>query len=316
MRGRNRASNAALDLRILDPGGQRRKRLGGIIPRLHVDPPPVDGATVQTRRRAGLEPSQPEADPFQGPRKADRRCLPHAPGGHRLIADVDQPAQKRSGRHNNGFGGKEPTVGEPYTGDRPLAGEHVLGFSGDDGEIGVIADGLLHGRSIESTVRLRPRTAHRWALATIENPKLDPAEVRYPAHQAVQRINFPDQMALSEAPDCRIARHRPDRIETMGDEGRARPHPGGRRSRLAAGVTTTYHNDVVSHELQIRFRSEPIAPLELRSKRTSRRRGSFRPEQCSREPRMTIFFSRGYLGSDVSRETRIRGNGGPERAGP
>ena len=64
------------------------------------------------------------------------------------------------------------------------------------------------------------------------------------AHDAVQRIDLADQMALAQPADRRIARHRADRGEALGDQRRVRAHARGRRRGLAAGMAATHYDHV------------------------------------------------------------------------
>jgi hypothetical protein len=65
-----------------------------------------------------------------------------------------------------------------------------------------------------------------------------------PAHKAVKRVDLADQVALAEAADRRIARHRAHGRKAMRDERRAGPHAGGGRRRLASGVASANDNGV------------------------------------------------------------------------
>jgi hypothetical protein len=53
-------------------------------------------------------------------------------------------------------------------------------------------------------------------------------------------------MALAEAADRRIARHRTDRREAVGDKRRPRAEPRRRSRRLGSGVAAADHDDIES----------------------------------------------------------------------
>ena len=97
---------------------------------------------------------------------------------------------------------------------------------------------------VELAVRLGARTPHRRALAAIQHPELDAALVGDPAHQAVQRIDLADQMALAEPADRRIAGHRADGRKPVGDQRGLRAHARSRSRGLTAGVAAADHDDV------------------------------------------------------------------------
>ena len=71
-----------------------------------------------------------------------------------------------------------------------------------------------------------------------------PAGIRDPAHQAVQRIDLADQMALAEAADRGIAGHRADGRKAMGHQRRPGAHARRRARGLAAGVAAADDDNV------------------------------------------------------------------------
>src|SRR3569623_2132428 len=110
--------------------------------------------------------------------------------------------------------------------------------------MGGLADFRLHRSRIERAVDLGAGPADSRTLAAVENPELNAALIRHPAHQTVQRVDFPEQMALAESTDGRIAGHRTNGCETMGQKGGFSAKPPGSRRRLAAGMASSHHNDV------------------------------------------------------------------------
>ncbi len=98
--------------------------------------------------------------------------------------------------------------------------------------------------AIELAVGLGPGPAYRRTLAAIEHPELNTGPVRRDAHQAVQGVDFPDQVALADPADGGIARHGADRRKGVGDERRPRAEArrGGRC--LGAGVAAANDNDI------------------------------------------------------------------------
>jgi hypothetical protein len=74
-----------------------------------------------------------------------------------------------------------------------------------DGKILLLFDSGTHRQAIEFTVRLGAGAADCRALPAIEHSKLDAGLVRDPAHQAIQGIDFTDQMAFSKTSYRRIA---------------------------------------------------------------------------------------------------------------
>src|SRR5439155_260353 len=70
---------------------------GWLVARLHFEAGPVDRASVQARRCAGLEAPERKTQTVQRARQPDRGRLAHPSRGRLLIADVDQAPQKRAG---------------------------------------------------------------------------------------------------------------------------------------------------------------------------------------------------------------------------
>ena len=98
--------------------------------------------------------------------------------------------------------------------------------------------------AIELAIRLGPGTANRRPLGPVEHPELDAAAIRRPAHDAIERIDFPDEMALAEAADGRVAGHLANGRKLVGDERGLGPEPRRRRGRLGPGVTAANDDDV------------------------------------------------------------------------
>ena len=238
------AGDAALDLAVLDALGQRRERLRRLVAGLHLDARPVDGAAVEPRRRAGLEPAERKSEPLERRDRPDRRRLADPSGRGLAFADMDQAAQERAGGEHHGPCPELAAVRELEPGDPPVAQHEIVGLGFDHGEIGGLADRLLHGGGVELAVGLRARPAHGRALAAVEHPELDAAAVGHAPHQAIERVDLAHQMALAEPADRGIAGHRADGREAVRDQRRSRAHARGRRRRLAAGVAAADHDDV------------------------------------------------------------------------
>src|SRR5579864_7677210 len=122
-----------------------------------------------------------------------------------------------------------------------------FGFGLDQRQIWLLPDERLHSQAIELAIGLRARSLDRRALAAIEHAKLDAGGVGDAAHQAVERVDFANQVALAETADRRVAGHDADCLEALGDQRRGRAEAGRRRGRLAAGMTAADDDDVEFH---------------------------------------------------------------------
>ena len=154
----------------------------------------------------------------------------------------------------------------------PVLDQEVVDLAFDDRQIRRLPDRLLHRRRIELAIGLGARTAHRRSFAAIEHAKLNAAGIGDPAHQAVQRIDLADQMALAEAADRRIAGHRADGRKALGDQRRARAHARGRSRGLAAGMAAADDNHIeaaVHRNLQEPGRSSQAQNIRSKAPRVA-----------------------------------------------
>jgi len=243
------AGDAALDLGVIDALRQHRERLRRLVARLHLHCGPVDGVAVEAWRRSGLEPPERKSQSLQSQRQAERGRLAHASRRRLPLADVDEPPQEGSRGEHDGPCPELAPVRELEPGDSFAADYEVIRLGFDHCEVRGGTNRLLHGPGVKPAVRLRARPAHGGPLATVEHAELDAGEIGDPPHKAVERVDLTDEMALAQAPDRRIARHRTDRHEAMGDQRDLGPRARGGRSRLATGMAATHDDDVV---LQIR----------------------------------------------------------------
>jgi hypothetical protein len=99
---------------------------------------------------------------------------------------------------------------------------------------------------IELPVGLGSRAAYGWAFSEVEDPKLDAAKIGNSAHQAIQSIDFPNQMTFSESTNGRITRHRANGAKPVGYQDRFCAHASGRGRGLTASVAAADHCDVES----------------------------------------------------------------------
>jgi hypothetical protein len=98
---------------------------------------------------------------------------------------------------------------------------------------------------------LRARAAHRRAAATVQQPELDPATVRQATHNAAQRIDLPDEMALGKAADRGIAGHTGHGVGLQRHENDRAAHTGRGQGGFAACMSRADDDDLceLSHLL-------------------------------------------------------------------
>ena len=157
---------------------------------------------------------------------------------------MDQPTQESPGRDDDRSSGELATIGKVDARDAAVRDNQLIGLAFDHRQVSHLADSGLHRGGVKLPIGLGPRSAHGRALAPIEHPKLNARCIGDPAHQAIQGVNLPDQMALAQSADRRIAGHRADGCKAMGHQGGRCAHTRSRTGGLAAGVASSDDDDV------------------------------------------------------------------------
>src|SRR6476620_3583486 len=258
------AGNPAMDLGVMDMVGKRRERLRWLVPRLRLHCAPIDGTAVEPRRRPGLQPSEHKAQAFQSQRQAGGRRFSHTPGRDLMFSNMDETPQKGAGGQHHRPYPELSSIGEPEPRNALMTDDEIIGLGLDHGEPWGVGNGPLDGCGVKPTVGLGARPAHRRTFAAVEDPELHAPRVGGPANQPVKGVDLADQMAFAEAPDSRIARHRADGRNSMGDERRAGSHARGRGGRLATGMASPHDDDVVmrAHRLESRMAGFYLRPAQ------------------------------------------------------
>jgi hypothetical protein len=122
--------------------------------------------------------------------------------------------------------------------------QQIVGLTFDDSQTRRFADRRLDSLRIEPSVGLGPWPMHRGTLAPVQHTKLNTAAIGGPAHQTVKSVDLANQMTFAESANGRIAGHRTDGSEPVGQEGGADAHSGGRSRGFTAGVAAADYNDV------------------------------------------------------------------------
>ena len=99
-------------------------------------------------------------------------------------------------------------------------------------------------RPVERAVGLRARSADGRALAPVKHAELDAGPVGHAAHQAIERVDLADQVALAEPADRRIAGHLADGREAVREQNRIGTELGGRRRGFCARMPASDNDDV------------------------------------------------------------------------
>ena len=97
---------------------------------------------------------------------------------------------------------------------------------------------------VDGTVDLGSWSSHRCASRPVQQTELDACRICQTTHQAIEGVDFTNEMPLTQTSDGRVARHLADTPDGMGDEDDASPDPCGRRGRFAAGMAAADHDHV------------------------------------------------------------------------
>jgi hypothetical protein len=161
---------------------------------------------------------------------------------------MNQAAQKRAGCKHHGASRNLATISEFDTANTTALDREIIGFRFDHLEIWSSANRGLHRCRIKLAVGLGAWAADGWAFATVQNPKLNAAQVSDSAHKAIQSVDFTHQMSFSEPANRWIAGHGTNGGELVGNEGRLGAHTGGRSRGFTAGMAAANHHDIESVE--------------------------------------------------------------------
>src|SRR5690606_3959362 len=136
------------------------------------------GPAVESRRGAGLEAPQDEAERLQPIGERNGRRLPDPPGRPLLLANVNDTAQEGTGGEDHCARAPQAAVAQA---DAATAASAMKQQVPDgpllDRQPVLIRKQRLHGGPVELPIRLRSRAAHRGALAPVEQAELDAGEV-------------------------------------------------------------------------------------------------------------------------------------------
>ena len=239
-----RVGDAAGDLRHRDPVSQEAEGHGLVVCRLHLQPVPGNGATVQARGRAGLQTPHHQISGVQVGGQTRRRVLAVAARRDAQIAAMDDAVEEGAGRQHDGPGAKlSPLAGRDS--DHTVAvHDQTLGRAGHQAQVGIVGQLGLHGLAIETTVDLASRAAYGGALGAVQQTELDARGVGQPAHDAVQGVDLAHQMALAQTADGRVAAHLANSFQLLGQQQGASAGPRGSGRGLAAGVSAADDDDV------------------------------------------------------------------------
>ena len=204
----------------------------------------VDAASVQPRRRAGLEPALRQLEFLEPCAQGLRRRVARPPGRVVVQAHMDLAVQEGASRQHDGAAA-EADAHLRDGADHAVALDHqVVHRLLEQPQVGLVLQHAADRGLVQHAVGLGARGAHGRALAGIEDAELDAALVGGQRHGAAQRVDLLDQMALADAADGRVAAHLAQRLDVVGQQQRLAAHAGGGQRRLGAGMAAADDDDV------------------------------------------------------------------------
>ena len=127
---------------------------------------------------------------------------------------------------------------------RSVLDDEVFNAVLDQREVRILTQNILHRLAIELAISLRAGASDGGTLRPVEHPELDTAAIRRAAHDAIERIDFTDQMSLAQPANGRVAGHLPDGGKLVGDQGGLGPESGRRGRSLGPSMAAANDNDV------------------------------------------------------------------------
>jgi hypothetical protein len=248
MRFRGCASDVARYLRGGNRLRQGREGFGWHVARLFFKDRIVNALAFEAGRGTCLQPTQLQAQSFEAGGQAENGLFAHSASRHSFLTAMDEAAQEGPRGQDNGPGAETATVQQTHAGNGAIGYFQVINLALDHLEIGLGADRGLHGLAIELPVGLGAGAANGRTLAAVEDAELNARLIRDAAHQAVQSVDFPDEMALAQSADSRIAAHFANGREAVRDQRRGHAQPGRGRCGFRPSMAPADNDDgIVSH---------------------------------------------------------------------
>ena len=173
---------------------------------------------------------------------------PRRPPCSVFVPEVEKSVEKGAGCQHGRRRGEKIPIGGGDAGQPAVRGAvEGGGLTLDNGEVWLRRQQRLNGIAIQLAVRLRARAAHGGTFRAVQQFKMDTGGVGRFAHQPVQRVDLPHQMALADAADGGVARHLPQPVTPVGDQQRVGAGARGCGRGLTPRMAAADDNDVVAH---------------------------------------------------------------------
>ena len=173
-----------------------------------------------------------------------RRRIARAATGIVVEADVDAPAEERADGEHHGARAEFDARHRDDAAHAIAIDDQIAALLLEQREVRLVLERAADEGLVEHAIRLHARRTHRGALARVQRARLDRGRIGRARHDAAQRIDLFDEMALADAADGRVAAHLPQRLDALCQQQRARTHAGGRQRSFGARVAAA-HDDYV-----------------------------------------------------------------------
>ncbi len=204
----------------------------------------VDGAAVEPRRRAGLQPALRQLQVLQPRREGDSRRIAGAARAVVLQPDMNPPVEEGPGRQDHSLRTEANAHLRDDTRRAAAFQQDVVHRLLEQPQVVLVLQPAPDRPPVQHPVGLGARGAHRRALAAVQDPKLDPRLVGGLGHRPAERIDLLDQMPFADAADRRVAAHLAEGLEAMRQQQRGTAHARGGQRRFGAGMAAADDDDV------------------------------------------------------------------------
>ncbi len=206
----------------------------------------IDAALVDARRRAGLEASDIRHQLAQARGQGIRRRIASAAALVICETDVNTPAKKSPRGQHDGARHEAQSRLCHYTSDAFAFNNEVINRLLESAEIRKFAKQTAYRLLVQHPIGLGARGTHRRTFACVQNAELDAGTVGGARHEATERIDLLDQVALADATDRRIAGHGADRLDIVREQQGLGAQTRAGRGRLGAGMAAANYDYVIS----------------------------------------------------------------------
>ena len=243
-------------------GEQGRLVIAGLL----FGPRPVNGLAVESGRGPGLQSPSLQAEIAHLISKLDRGQIPHPAARGTAGSNMNQAVKKRSGRQNSRPARNNASIRQLNTRKPTGVEREARHLSLNHRQVLFFGKKLLNRLAVQFAICLRPRPLNGRPLSPVQQSELNPGAICSARHNAIKGVYLTHEVALSQAPNRRIAGHHADTRPTQRDQRSRRAHAGSCRRRFRAGMPAPNDDDIKMFHVK-----HPHFPIQNREKISSSR---------------------------------------------